>query len=34
MYLPKNGVSNFDVPDLEEAWEVAGESSIVCDQVL
>ena len=28
------GVSNFDVPDLEEAWEIAGESSIVCDQVL
>ena len=28
------GVSNFDVPDLEEAWQVAGEASIVCDQVL
>jgi diketogulonate reductase-like aldo/keto reductase len=28
------GVSNFDTPDLEEAWEIAGESSIVCDQVL
>jgi diketogulonate reductase-like aldo/keto reductase len=28
------GVSNFDVPDLEEAWEIAGETSIVCDQVL
>lgn len=28
------GVSNFDVPDLEEAREIAGESSIVCDQVL
>jgi diketogulonate reductase-like aldo/keto reductase len=28
------GVSNFDVPDLEEAWEIAGESSIVCNQVL
>lgn len=28
------GVSNFDVPDLEEAWQIAGESSMVCDQVL
>lgn len=28
------GVSNFDVPDLEEAWQIAGESSIVCNQVL
>ncbi|MGY3505193.1 aldo/keto reductase [Bradyrhizobium sp. USDA 4471] len=28
------GVSNFDAPDLEEAWAIAGESSIVCDQVL
>jgi diketogulonate reductase-like aldo/keto reductase len=28
------GVSNFDVPDLEEAWEIADESSIVCNQVL
>ena len=27
-------VSNFDVPDLEEAQEIAGESSIVCNQVL
>ncbi len=27
------GVSNFDVPDLEEAWRIAGES-IVCNQVL
>ena len=27
------GVSNFDVPDLEEAWKIAGES-IVCNQVL
>jgi diketogulonate reductase-like aldo/keto reductase len=26
------GVSNFDVPDLEEAW--AGDEAIVCDQVL
>lgn len=28
------GVSNFDAPDLEEVRRVAGESSIVCDQVL
>jgi diketogulonate reductase-like aldo/keto reductase len=28
------GVSNFDVPDLEEAREVAGESNIACNQVL
>ncbi|HEY9430971.1 MAG TPA: aldo/keto reductase [Blastocatellia bacterium] len=28
------GVSNFDVPDLEEAWEIAGESGLVCNQVL
>src|SRR3984885_11902005 len=28
------GVSNFDVPDLEEAWEIAGEGAIVCNQVL
>jgi len=28
------GVSNFDVPDLEDAWEIAGESGIVCNQVL
>lgn len=28
------GVSNFDVPDLEEAWGVAGRSDIVCNQVL
>jgi len=28
------GVSNFDVPDLEEAWGIAGGSSIVCNQVL
>ncbi len=27
------GVSNFDVPDLEEAWEVSG-GRVVCDQVL
>ena len=28
------GVSNFDVPDLEEARAIAGETSIVCNQVL
>ena len=28
------GVSNFDVPDLEEAWKTAGGSDIVCNQVL
>ena len=28
------GVSNFDVPDLEEAWATPGGSSIVCNQVL
>jgi len=28
------GVSNFDLPDLEEAWEIAGESGLVCNQVL
>lgn len=28
------GVSNFDVPDLEEAWQTAGGSDIVCNQVL
>ncbi|MBB3320236.1 MULTISPECIES: aldo/keto reductase [unclassified Rhizobium] len=28
------GVSNFDVPDLEKACEIAGESSIACNQVL
>jgi diketogulonate reductase-like aldo/keto reductase len=28
------GVSNFDVPDLEEAWKITGGSSIVCNQVL
>jgi diketogulonate reductase-like aldo/keto reductase len=28
------GVSNFDVPDLEEAWEIAGAGRLVCDQVL
>jgi diketogulonate reductase-like aldo/keto reductase len=28
------GVSNFDVPDLEEAWEIAGDNGLVCNQVL
>jgi diketogulonate reductase-like aldo/keto reductase len=28
------GVSNFDVDDLEELWEVAGEGQLVCNQVL
>jgi diketogulonate reductase-like aldo/keto reductase len=28
------GVSNFDVPDLEEAWEIAGAGGLVCNQVL
>lgn len=28
------GVSNFDVLDLEEAWKIAGEGRLVCDQVL
>jgi diketogulonate reductase-like aldo/keto reductase len=28
------GVSNFDVADLEEAWEVAGPGRLVCNQVL
>jgi diketogulonate reductase-like aldo/keto reductase len=28
------GVSNFDVPDLEEIWEIAGEGLLVCNQVL
>ena len=28
------GVSNFDVPDLEEAWKVAGEGRLTCNQVL
>jgi diketogulonate reductase-like aldo/keto reductase len=28
------GVSNFDVPDLKEAWEIAAGSSLVCNQVL
>lgn len=28
------GVSNFDVPDLEEAAKIAGEGRLVCNQVL
>src|SRR4051812_26894210 len=28
------GVSNFDVPDLEEAREIAGEGRVACNQVL
>ena len=28
------GVSNFDVPDMEEAVRIAGEGKIVCNQVL
>ncbi|HEY8335802.1 MAG TPA: aldo/keto reductase [Tardiphaga sp.] len=28
------GVSNFDLPDLEDAQEITGESKIVCNQVL
>lgn len=28
------GVSNFDIPDLEEAWRIAGGSDLVCNQVL
>lgn len=28
------GVSNFDVSDLEEAWEIAGAGGFVCNQVL
>ena len=28
------GVSNFDVPDLEAAWEATGEGRIACNQVL
>jgi len=28
------GVSNFDVPDLEEAWTIAGKGRLVCNQVL
>jgi diketogulonate reductase-like aldo/keto reductase len=28
------GVSNFDVPDLEEVWMIAGEGRLACNQVL
>jgi diketogulonate reductase-like aldo/keto reductase len=28
------GVSNFDVPDLEEAWKIAGPGRLVCNQVM
>jgi diketogulonate reductase-like aldo/keto reductase len=28
------GVSNFDVQDLEEAWRIAGEGRLTCNQVL
>ena len=28
------GVSNFDVPDLEEAWRIAGADRLACNQVL
>src|ERR1700742_2658564 len=28
------GVSNFDLPDLEEAWKIAGPGRLACDQVL
>ena len=28
------GVSNFDVPDLEAAWQLAGPGQIACNQVL
>jgi diketogulonate reductase-like aldo/keto reductase len=28
------GVSNFDVPDLEEAWAITGKDRIACNQVL
>ena len=28
------GVSNFDVPDLDAAWEAGGEGRIACNQVL
>jgi diketogulonate reductase-like aldo/keto reductase len=27
-------VSNFDEPDLEEAWEIAGDGHLACNQVL
>jgi diketogulonate reductase-like aldo/keto reductase len=28
------GVSNFDVPDLEEVWEIVGDAHVACNQVL
>jgi diketogulonate reductase-like aldo/keto reductase len=28
------GVSNFDVPDLEETWQIVGDGACVCNQVL
>jgi diketogulonate reductase-like aldo/keto reductase len=28
------GVSNFDLPDLEEVWQIAGDGGLVCNQVL
>jgi diketogulonate reductase-like aldo/keto reductase len=28
------GVSNFDVPDLDDAWQIAGDGKMVCNQVL
>jgi diketogulonate reductase-like aldo/keto reductase len=28
------GVSNFDVPDLDKAWDLAGDGGLVCNQVL
>jgi diketogulonate reductase-like aldo/keto reductase len=28
------GVSNFDVPDLEEAWQIADKGHLACNQVL
>jgi len=28
------GVSNFDVPDLKEVWNLAGEGQLACNQVL
>jgi diketogulonate reductase-like aldo/keto reductase len=28
------GVSNFDTPDLEKAWNIVGEGRLVCNQIL
>ncbi len=28
------GVSNFDVPDLDEVWKIAGDGHLACNQVL